>query len=213
MRIDTRTKPVNTENRIGPLLAHGGSSGASYQLVLRAGFSVTMKTPKKALRLPLAYTCEVRVQTLRELAPVRLCDTADKCVRFFREHVQTAPWFNDDKECAVALHLNTRRQIVSFELLGLGTKSSVLVHVGEAFRAAIAANAAAMVLVHNHPSGNHSPSEADISIARDLFRAGIILGVQLLDSIIIGHQGTDPGVRDFFSLYECGYFSNSVPPA
>jgi hypothetical protein len=87
------------------------------------------------------YACEVRVQTLRELAPARLCDTPAKAVAFFRQNVETAPWFNPDHECAVALLLNTRRRIVGFELLGIGTKNAVLVDVGEAFRAAIVASA------------------------------------------------------------------------
>lgn len=159
----------------------------------------------------MPYACEVRVQTLRELAPARLCDTPPRAVEFFRAHVQTAPWFNEDKECAVALLLNTRRHIIRFELLGIGTKSAVLVHVGEAFRAAIAANAAELILAHNHPGGDPSPSDADIRISRDLLRAGQILSVELLDSIIIGQPWADPRGQGYISLRELGYFYADGP--
>lgn len=158
------------------------------------------------------YACEVRVQTLRELAPVRLCDTPAKAAAFFRRHVETAPWFNPDRECAVALLLNTRRRIVSFELLGIGTKNAVLVDVGEAFRAAIVADAAEMILAHNHPSGDPAPSEGDVKFSRDLLRAGQILRLDLLDSIIIGQRRADPRGQGYSSLRKLGYFYADGPP-
>jgi len=67
MRIDTRTKPVNTEKQLGPSLACGGSSGASYQLTLRAGFSVPMKKAQKAGRLPAKSRSIVPLTTEEKL--------------------------------------------------------------------------------------------------------------------------------------------------
>ena len=72
--------------------------------------------------------------------------------------------------------------------------------------AAIAANAAAIVLAHNHPSGDPTPSEADIKVTRDLIRAGQLLKIDVLDHVIIG-RATAERQKDYVSLRELGYFS------
>jgi DNA repair protein RadC len=82
---------------------------------------------------------------------------------------------------------------------------SVEIHPREVFNPIITARASAVVLAHNHPSGDPSPSEADIRITRDLVRAGRLLRIEVLDHIILGqkHEGRQ---RDFVSLRELGYF-------
>ena len=67
------------------------------------------------------------------------------------------------------------------------------------------ANASALVLVHNHPSGDPAPSEADIKVTRDLIRAGQLLKIEVLDHVIIGKR-TEQRPKDFVSLRELGYF-------
>jgi DNA repair protein RadC len=86
-----------------------------------------------------------------------------------------------------------------------GTLDTLLVHPREVFKPAIAANAAAIVLVHNHPSGDPTPSEADIKVTRDLIRAGQLLKIEVLDHIIIGRK-TQERPKDYSSLRELGYF-------
>jgi DNA repair protein RadC len=81
----------------------------------------------------------------------------------------------------------------------------LLVHPREVFRPAIAAGAAALVLVHNHPSGDPTPSEADIRVTRDLIRAGQLLKIEVLDHIILGRRTTERA-KDYVSLRELGYF-------
>jgi DNA repair protein RadC len=83
---------------------------------------------------------------------------------------------------------------------------SLLVHPREVFKSAIAANASALVLVHNHPSGDPSPSEADIRATRDLIRAGQLLKIEVLDHVILGRRTAANG-RDYVSLRELGYFN------
>jgi DNA repair protein RadC len=78
------------------------------------------------------------------------------------------------------------------------------VHPRDVFRHAVAANASAMVLAHNHPSGDPSPSKADITVTRDLVRAGQLLRIDVLDHIILGRR-TDERPRDFISMKELGY--------
>ncbi len=104
-----------------------------------------------------------------------------------------------------AVLLNTRRRLIRVEKLSQGTLDTILVHPREVFRAAIAANAACVVLVHNHPSGDPTPSEADIKATRDLIRAGQLLKIEVLDHVILG-RATAERTKDYASLRELGYF-------
>jgi len=103
------------------------------------------------------------------------------------------------------LLLNTRRRLIRVEPVTDGTIDTLLVHPREVFKAAIAANAAAVVLAHNHPSGDPTPSEADIKVTRDLIRAGQLLKIEVLDHIIMG-RATPERPKDYTSLRELGYF-------
>ncbi len=103
------------------------------------------------------------------------------------------------------LLLNTRRRLIRVEEISHGTLDTILVHPREVFKHAIAANAAAVVLAHNHPSGDPTPSEADIKVTRDLVRAGQLLKIEVLDHVIIG-RATPERPKDYVSLKELGYF-------
>jgi len=103
------------------------------------------------------------------------------------------------------LLLNTRRRLIRVAEVSNGTLDTILVHPREVFEKAISAGAAAIVLVHNHPSGDPSPSEADIKVTRDLIRAGQLLKIEVLDHVIIG-RATQERPKDFVSLRELGYF-------
>ena len=103
------------------------------------------------------------------------------------------------------LLLNTRRRLIRVETVTDGTIDTLLVHPREVFKSAIAANAAGIVLAHNHPSGDPTPSEADIKVTRDLIRAGQLLKIDVLDHVIIG-RATPERTKDYVSLRELGYF-------
>jgi len=108
-------------------------------------------------------------------------------------------------ETLQVLSLNTRRRLIRLDEISDGTLDTLLVHPREVFQKAIAANAAAVVLAHNHPSGDPTPSEADIKVTRDLIRAGQLLKIEVLDHIIIG-RATPERPKDYASLRELGYF-------
>ena len=108
-------------------------------------------------------------------------------------------------ETLQVLLLNTRHRLIRVEPVSDGTIDTLLVHPREVFKAAIAANAAAVVLAHNHPSGDPTPSEADIKVTRDLIRAGQLLKIEVLDHVIIG-RATAERPKDYASLRELGYF-------
>src|SRR5689334_18113830 len=103
---------------------------------------------------------------------MQLCDSPEPAANYWRAHISSHPYFNSECECLVVLHLNTRRRIRGHHLVSIGTLDTVLVHPREVFRVAILAAASTIVLMHNHPSGEPSPSEADIKFTRDLIRAG-----------------------------------------
>ncbi len=124
---------------------------------------------------------------------------------FWRKHVVSAPWFKADKECLVVFLLDTRRQVLGFEMLSQGTKDTVLVNIPEVFRLAAIKNADAIIVAHNHPSGLPMPSEADIKVTRDLIRAGALLKIEVLDHVIIGTP-MEAGAFCQASLRALGYF-------
>lgn len=146
---------------------------------------------------------EWKVVALRECpTPERLqmCDTPDKAVEYWKLHITTSIQFNPDCECLVVLLLNTRRRVKGHQVVAIGLVDALLCHPREAFRAAVVSAASAVVIMHNHPSGDPHPSEADIRTTRDLVRAGQILKIEVLDHIIIGTPG-------HVSLRELGYLS------
>ena len=100
---------------------------------------------------------------------------------------------------------NTRRRLIRVAEISDGTLDTLLVHPREVFEKAISANAAALVLVHNHPSGDPTPSEADIKVTRDLIRAGQLLKIEVLDHVILG-RSTPEWPQDYLSLRALGYF-------
>jgi DNA repair protein RadC len=145
---------------------------------------------------------EWKVVCLREQpvpADMLRCDTPDKAVEYWRECVISNPAFNSDVETLVVLILNTRRRCVGHVIVSTGTLDTILVHPREVFRPALVANASALILMHNHPSGESAPSEADVKVTRELIRAGQILRVEVLDHIVVGRD-------EFKSLRELGYF-------
>jgi len=150
---------------------------------------------------------EYKLTALRETAPeVFQCDTPERAAQYWREHIATAPAFNPDVEGLYVLLLNTRRNVKGHVLISTGTLDTLLVHPRETYRAAIVGAASAIVLMHSHPSGDPSPSEADIRATRDLIRAGQLLKMELLDHVIVG-RASEHQPRNHCSLRELGYFA------
>lgn len=82
--------------------------------------------------------------------------------------------------------LDTRNQVKRIENIYVGSLNSAVVRVGELFRPAIRHNAAALILVHNHPSGDPSPSSEDVRVTREVVKAGKLLDIDVLDHLVIG---------------------------
>jgi DNA repair protein RadC len=153
----------------------------------------------KAVTLKAAFTLARRMAAeLRAESP--LLDSPERIADLLREDAR-----GYEVEHFLVLLLNTRRHLIRVERISQGTLDAIHVHAREVFKHAISANAAAIVLVHNHPSGDPTPSEADIKVTRDLIRAGQLLKIDVLDHVILGRRTTERE-RDYASLRELGYF-------
>ena len=95
-----------------------------------------------------------------------------------------------DREKVIVICLDVKNQPTTIATVSVGNLSSSLVHPREVFKTAILANAAGIVVAHNHPSGDLTPSKDDINVTKRLQKAGEILGVDILDHVIVGpNQG------------------------
>ena len=102
---------------------------------------------------------------------------------------------DETKEHLFLLHLNTKNQIIRHDLVSVGTLNASLIHPREIYKAAIRESANAIILVHNHPSGDVEPSNADKRVTGILKEAGSILQIEMLDHVIVGRE-------TFFSFRE-----------
>lgn len=154
----------------------------------------------KAVTLVAAFSLARRlVAEVRAESPV--LDNPEAVANIMREDARLR-----EVEAFHVLLLNTRRRLIEAVKISDGTLDTILVHPREVFRTAIAANAAAVVLVHNHPSGDPTPSEGDIKVTRDLTRVGQLLKIEVLDHVILG-RATPERPKDYVSLRELGYFA------
>lgn len=151
---------------------------------------------------------EYGVMVLRELptdADLQILDTPARVFDYWQANVAGNPYLNPDVECFVVMLLNARRRVTGHQMVSMGTLDTILVHPREVFRLAIMQAASAIVVAHNHPSGDPAPSEADIKVTRDLIKAGQIIKIEVLDHIIVGRQSPER-VQPWCSLRELGYF-------
>lgn len=148
-----------------------------------------------------------RVPIMNDAAnPNPIADTPERVADALRQFI-TATGDTFETERFFTVILSTRRRIIGIHAGPTGTLDTILVHPREVFRMAIAANAAAIVIAHIHPSGDPAPSESDIKVTRDLIKAGQLLKIEVLDHVIIANPALlTPGTRNWASLRELGYF-------
>lgn len=109
---------------------------------------------------------------------------------------------NEGREMFMVASLDIGHRIIGVETTAVGTAASVEVHPRETFRGAILAGAVAIVVAHNHPSGDPAPSPNDLELTRRLVSAGELLGIPVLDHVIVTEGGGCCSLRDsYFSLW------------
>jgi DNA repair protein RadC len=114
-------------------------------------------------------------------------DVVDLCAAQFR---------GLDREHFWALALNTKNQLLRMVEVSVGSLNASIVHPRELYKEAVRLSAASVVVVHNHPSGDPTPSGADIQLTRRLVKAGDVIGIELLDHVVIGDGGEHASLRD-----------------
>jgi DNA repair protein RadC len=100
-----------------------------------------------------------------------------------------------DREHFWALALSTKNRLLRMVEVSVGSLNTSIVHPRELFKEAVRVSAASVVVVHNHPSGDPTPSSADLQLTRRLARAGEVLGIELLDHVVIGDGGAHESMR------------------
>ena len=137
----------------------------------------------KAAQLKAAAELARRID--RPESPRARIETSEAAAALIRPSLE-----GKKKEHFVALLLDNRHGVIRLSSISVGSLSASLVHPRELFAEAIAASAAALIIAHNHPSGDPEPSEHDLTLTTRLVRAGELLGIEVLDHLIIGARET-----------------------
>ena len=129
-------------------------------------------------------------QQAQEAVPPQFC-SPDDAAKIVTPLLRAEP-----SEVMLALLLNTEHRLIGVTVVGRGGIDHVPAEPREVFRTAILANAATVLLAHNHPSGDPEPSQPDLDVTRRLAAAGRLLGIPLLDHLVIGDSGRYVSIRD-----------------
>lgn len=133
------------------------------------------------------FAGEWKIVTVRETCPASSeCKVPGDAVAYWRSHIENGQLFNPDVECFVVLLLNTKHRIRGHHIVSIGSLNETVAHPREVFRAAVIGAAYGVVLMHNHPSGDSNPSEADRRMTRVLSESGQILRIAVIDHVIVG---------------------------
>ncbi len=173
------------------LLRHFGTAGAlttASTEEIRLGGKVSMRQAA-ALRAALALGRQLCSAPLK--AGQRFANSRELFLRY------RAQFFASSKEHFLSLHLNSKNQLIREVLISVGSLSTSVVHPREVFSPAVRDSTAALIFMHNHPSGDPTPSREDRECTQRLYRAGKILGIRVLDHIVLGHE-------DYFSFADAG---------
>jgi DNA repair protein RadC len=128
-------------------------------------------------------------------APLRAGERCSGSLEIY--HRYRARFFSADREYFFSLHLNSKNQVIREVTVAIGSLNCATIHPREVFSPAVRDSAAALVFLHNHPSGDPKPSQQDHDCTRRLIQAGAILGIRVLDHIVLGHD-------DYYSFADTG---------
>ena len=151
----------------------------------------------KALQMQAMIEISRRILTSGEVAP--LMDSPDKVYNWLRTNAE-----GETVEKFWVLCLNRKNRLMKCRAVTSGTATASLIHPREVFREAIVNSASALICAHNHPSGDPSPSQADIRATRQLREAAKVVQLDLLDHVIIGQREHDPAGNGYYSFAESG---------
>jgi DNA repair protein RadC len=195
-------------NLVSSVLAHGGSSQSSItaarRLLQHFGSAQSLAqasleeircagklTQKQSAALYCALELGRQVCSIPLRAGERFSNSRDLYNRY------RARFFSANKEHFFSLHLNSKNQLIREVLVSVGSLSTSIVHPREVFAPAVRDSTAALIFLHNHPSGDPAPSREDKDCTHRLIHAGQILGIRILDHIVLGYD-------DYYSFADAG---------
>lgn len=132
------------------------------------------------------HAYQVKVTRIGKRSSRRAMDTGDAHEKFWAECIEPAEWFEADKECMIAVYLDSKLNLISWSLVSMGTCNMTLVQPLEVFRAALIEGASGISLFHNHPSGDCLPSRMDYSITGVIVEASRVLKMRFVDHLVMG---------------------------
>jgi DNA repair protein RadC len=134
--------------------------------------TIILRTKNRGGNMIYLKDSKIKVQSPLEVAKV------------FQDLLALEDSIDQEKEHYYVMHLDTRSQVKMVELVTIGVLNSSVVHPRETYRRAVIAGSAAIIIAHNHPSGEVDPSDEDTKVTKAMFEAGNILGINMLDHII-----------------------------
>ncbi len=195
LRTGTKERPVVALAEF--LLQHFGSLEALSRAPVGELMKVKGMGQAKAIELKAAFALAARLA--RSEAESRAIGDAADIASLLGEEMRLL-----DYESVRVVCLNTKHMVLAVEEISRGTLNESLFHPREALRPAVTRQAFAVILVHNHPSGNPAPSMSDHEVTRRMKQAGELLQIALLDHVILGAPCA-PGGKNYFSFREEGY--------
>ena len=180
------------------LLQHFGSGQALAQATLEEMRRAGKLSDRQAASLYSALQLGRQICSAPLRAGERFCNSRELYNRY------RARFFTAHKEHFFSLHLNAKNQLIREVLVSIGSLSTSVVHPREVFAPAVRDSTAALIFLHNHPSGDPAPSREDRECTRRLIHAGQILGIRVLDHIVLGYD-------DYYSFADAGLLNLDLP--
>lgn len=188
----TGSKKTNVLQLATTLEKHFGSLHSLRMATIDELMEIEGIGPIKAIELKAAIELGVRLASSRQIKKGSLISTKIAGT-WMMEALK-----DEYQEQLLALFLNTKNEVILTKMIFKGGLNQSIAHPREIFREAVRCSAARLIIGHNHPSGNVTPSQADIDFTKRMVECGQLMGIELLDHIIVGNE-------QYLSLQEGGY--------
>lgn len=177
-RGNTKENAIDVSNRILKNAHFYKLSTLSYQEI-----HAQLQDEIKTMRLMAMFEIFRRTNKLKKQGYKQKITCAEDVFNRYVDQLQ-----DKQKEHFHALYLNTKNHVIADQLVSKGTLNASLIHPREVFKKAIQSSANSLILVHNHPSGDPTPSKEDEVVTKNMVNAGELLGITILDHVIIGKE-------------------------
>lgn len=191
--LESGTKAVNVAEVAQAVLQTSEHLGSMQKLQFPELMQITGIGKAKAIKILAAIELGKRIHTYEYVRTKRIRSPKD-CAHLFLADLRF-----EQQEQFICLYLNTKNEIIHQKKIYVGGLNSIVIHPREVFQQAIRVAAASVICLHNHPSGDPTPSQDDIKTTKRLIEVGELVGIEVLDHLVLGDN-------TYVSLKEKGYF-------